>query len=481
MEAASDLVAAADQVLNHEGIRWFVPHGGQAEYINLVAQSGGYIIVSGAGNGWGKSELLIAIFAAIFWPHLAPPCLSAEVFTKWPYPKRARIYSAPAELEEIGSLQSAIAKLFPRGHYEASKGRYGYPSVFHTDTGWVLDLFSYERDAAEAAGPNISLQGFNEPPPHELWKEAVARSRTGGLILGGMTSLLQNPWVVDGIFGRAAGENIRIRYGNSCENCIEHGINGHLSHDRIEKILSQYDADEREARFTGKPLVFSGRVFKTFDRAIHVARDEFEPPGDQRISIGQIVDPAIGKPLAVVWRWVDAAGVLHYYDEYPDFDFEGAKDSNLTVAEYADIFRVQEGGKAIEVRILDRHFGNVRRTNGGKTLKEEFAEAGLEFQDSYAMEEEVETGILKVKEFLRYDKGKAVDSLNCPRIVISPKCRNLIAAFERWSRDPKSGKPQERWKDFMDLVRYDVMSQPVIEMVKTWPGRRGPYYGVNVG
>ena len=463
-----------------EQIRYFVAHGGQEKFFKLIVEPGGFITISGAGNGWGKSEFMVALFAAVMWPNLAPPCLSAAIFKDWKFPKRARIYSKPAELEEIGSLQTAIVKLFPRGRYTSSKGRYSYPNTFKSDTGWILDLFSYERDESEAAGPNIGLQGFNEPPPEPLWKEAIARARTGGYIIGGMTSLLDNPWVVSGILEKANGKDIRVRYGNACENCKQHGINGHLEHEQIEKILAQYDPDEREARFSGKPLAMSGRILKSFDRSVHVPKNDIIPP-ETGIQRSMVADPAIGKPLAVLWAYVDATGALSIYDEWPDFEFQGAKDSNLTVKDYADIFKAKESGVSIPTRILDRHFGNARRTLGGKTLKEEFDDVGFEFVDSYAMDPstEVETGILKIKEYLRFDKSKPIDSLNRPRLIISPKCKNTIAAVERWSRNAETGKPLEAYKDFADLIRYLVMSGPEIEVARKWERGKQPYHAVN--
>ena len=473
---AAQWLAKLKWSLENEAIRYFQPHGGQMEFISQI--EGGFITISGAGNGWGKSEILAAIFAAAMWPDLAPQALAIPSFQNWAYPKRARIYSKPAELEEIGSLQTAIARLFPKGRYEVTKGRYSYPSVFKTDTGWVMDLFSYERHESEAAGPNIGLQGFNEPPPEPLFKESVARSRAGGYIIGGFTSLFDNVWVVDGILNKHNGKDIRVRYGSSCENCKQHGVNGTLEHAQIERVLAQFDPDEREARFSGRPLSMSGRILKGFDRSVHVAANEFRPPS-QDVSIGMICDPAIGKPCAFLWRYVDAAGVVHYFDESPDFDFEGAKDSNLTVKDYADLIRAKEAGLMVDTRILDRHFGNVRRTLGGKTLKEEFAEQGIEFQDSYQSEEEVETGIFKIKEYLAYDRSKPVDALNRPRVRISPKCRNLIAALERWGRDPKTAKPMENYKDFADLIRYDLMTEPKIEQAVAWSDRGRPHFGVN--
>ena len=107
---------------------------------------------------------------------------------------------------------------------------------------------------------------------------------------------------------------------------------------------------------------------------------------------------------------------------------------------------------------------------GGPTLKQEFAEFGIEFIDSYTSDDktEVETGILKVKDLLRYNKAKPVDSLNRPRLIIADHCTNTIHALERWSRDPKTGKPKEEYKDFADDIRYLAMANPELEEYKPW-------------
>lgn len=459
-------------------MRFFVLHGGQEALLDEICRPGGYVIGTGAGNGWGKSKFVVAFLAAVMFPQSAPAEFTKHDFiANWPHPKRARIISTPKEVEEIGSIQTAIAELFPKGQYEAKSKSKNYPSQYKTTTGWIVDLMTYEQDRGEFAGPDIGLTIFNEPMPEAIWKESLIRARSGGIILFAMTSLLENPWVVDGILGKADGKHIRVRYGSSEENCIKHGKNGHIDHDQLEKILAQYDPDEREARMTGKPLSMSGRIFKGFDRSVHVAAEEFDPPSSG-VSLGMAVDPAIAKPLAILWRYVDAAGVLHYYDEYPEFTFEGAKDSNLSVTDYAAIIRAKEQGRAMQSRILDRHFGIARRTVGGKSLQSEFAEVGLDFSDSYSMDEEVETGISKIKDLLRWDKTKPQDSLNRPRIRISPKCRNLIAALERWGRNPQNGKPLEQYKDFIDVLRYDVMSCPEVEIASTWTPSSPAHYGV---
>jgi len=460
-------------------IRYFLPNDGQSKFIDEIKRPGAFIVVNGSGNGAGKSYGVVAILAALCYPEFSPSCFDADIFKKWPYPKRARIISTPKEVESIGSLQTAITELFPKGRYTGIRKGKSYDSQFTTDTGWIIDLMTYDQDKAEMAGPTIGLMIWNEPMPQELWNEGMARMRRGGLVLVAMTSLNDHPWVVDGILGKANGEDVRVVYNDVETNCKQHGINGTLDHAQIERILAQYDPDEREARKTGKPLSMSGRIYKGFDRSVHVASEPISPDAEA-VTHYMVVDPAIGKPLAVIWAYVDATGTLSIYREYPEADFEGSKDSNLTVSDYIDLFKRLENGKKIDERIIDRHFANSRRTLGGKTLKEEFSEHNFDFSDSYTMEStsEVETGILKVKDYLRHDVSKPMDSLNRPKLIISPECRNTILAFERWGRNPDTGKPKENYKDFADVVRYLCMADP--ERIAHSPAYNGrqPHYGV---
>jgi phage terminase large subunit-like protein len=421
-------------------------------------------VVNGSGNGGGKTYGAVAIGGAIAWPDIAPKCLSGGILGDFPHPKRARIISTPKEVEEIGAIQTTIKELWPKGRYTFKRKGKSYPSEFITDTGWVIDIMTYEQSQTEFAGPNIGLLIFNEPPPEPIWMESLARTRKGGLVLMAATSLLENPWIVDGILGKANGDDVRVIYSDVEENCKEHGINGTLEHEQIEKILSQYDPDEREARKTGKPLSFSGRILKGFDRKVHVAeKDEIPEEGS---AIYMVVDPAIGKPVAGIWAFITKDRVIHIYDEYPNFPFEGAKDSDIDVKGYVDIFKRKEIHGPVQKRIMDKYFGNQRRTLGGQTLRQEFSEFNIDFSNSYSLAgdlAEIETGIMKVKGLLKYDTTKPISNLNRPRIIISPKCKNVIASMERSSRNPTTGKQMEAYKDHFDCIRYLVMDNPEID------------------
>ena len=70
-------------------------------------------------------------------------------------------------------------------------------------------------------------------------------------------------------------------------------------------------------------------------------------------------------------------------------------------------------------------------------------------------------------------------AVNRPRLMISPTCRNTINGIEKWSRDPKTLKPKEEYKDFADVVRYLLMAEPRYEPENSWPtGISGPNYTV---
>lgn len=462
-----------------ERIRYFVPNGGQKRFIDELLRPGAFIVTNGSANGGGKTYVLIALLAAICFPSMAPECFASDMIRKWPYPKRLRICSTPAELAEIGSIQTTIKELFPVGRYEALKKGRSYPSQFVTDTGFVVDLFSYEQDAGEMAGPTLGLLAFNEPPPENLWREGMARMRRGGIVPVCMTSLATNPWVVDGILGKANGEDVRVLYSGIEENCKQHGKNGHLEHDQIIKILDQYDPDEREARSTGKPLSLSGRIFKKFNETVHVV-PEIVPPASG-VSYGLAIDPAIGKPMYILFRFVDGAGVVHYFDEYPNhIKFQGAKDESLTLTDYAEIIRKRMRGHTFDSLIIDRHFAGARRNMGGQTFLADFQEHFPDMRASYSLaSDEVETGVNRVKEYLAWDESKEISAINRPRIQISRTgCPNLVASLGRWGRNPRTGDPLEEFKDPIDALRYDLMSNPEVEVASTWTPGRTPYYGV---
>jgi hypothetical protein len=187
---------------------------------------------------------------------------------------------------------------------------------------------------------------------------------------------------------------------------------------------------------------------------------------------GVTVDPADGKPYAMTFWWVDPRGHIVYDDEYPKEDWLytlKAKQPLPKMADYAEM--IKEYGKTHDLQffLMDRHFGNNRNVLTGRTLIDDFRELfGIDFTMSYNCEKEVEIGILKTIEYLRYDKNAPLTAMNVPRTYFKRRCLNTWRSVVKWSRkvDDKRMVPlpdrDSPWKDFCDCVRYTSMKQPEV-------------------
>lgn len=476
---ALSLLSQLRELRETQQVSFFEPNAAQQRYIDAVGDPESFIVIFAAANGIGKSAATAALIAAIIWPELAPKeIFGSFIYQNWPYPKDFRIISTPQQISEGGSIQRELKRWFPKGQYQAVKNGKPYLSQYLAKD-FTVNLMSYDQPPEAFEGATCGLVAFDEPPPKVIFNACGARMRRGGRLIFPGTPLMDAAWIMDDLVAKADGKYIRLVSGDIEDNCANHSAGGMLKHDDIERMIRNYDPDEMEARKSGKFMHLSGRIFKTFDRNVHILKDDPELP-KENAAFYMACDPAIGKPCFAVFAWVDPTGTVTVYDEWPEYDFFAAKDCHLTVGEYVELFKGKEHGKQF-TRILDRHFGNQRRSMGGVTLREEFAQAGLDFLDSYGGMEaavEVETGILKVKDYLKYDRNKLVDSLNRPKLQIAPSCKNTIASIERWSRDPKTGKPKDEYKDPADCVRYLLMADPAIPTDRKWESPPKSYYGV---
>ena len=330
---------------------------------------------------------------------------------------------------------------------------------------------TYEQAVKDFEGVTLGVGIFDEPPPEEIYHATMSRFRSGGFAMVPMTPLTQAAW----FFDRVVPAHPRsIVYASIEDNCKQHGKRGNLEHDQIQKIISEMPPDEVDARAYGKALYLSGVIYKQFNHSVHVLKETRKVPSHAQIY--QAVDPHSDKPFACVWGYPERNGDFYIVDEWPNYDFYRAKGCQLTIHDYARIFREKEHGMNIHKRIIDRHFADVSSAVNKRTLREELRdEVGLEFYPSYKAEQEIETGILKVRSYLAYNEDRPISSLNKPKLYINPHCMNTIKSFQRWARDPENGKVKEDYKDFMDAVRYLLMDDPKIddpvpyfEPVKMW-------------
>lgn len=441
---------------SNERFTFFEPNAKSEEFIKLVATKEDYPIAFSAANGISKTATVACLMANLAWPG-RNPYFNFERFNNWPWPKRIRYITDPELVKDSGPFRQEILKWFPKGGWTSEKAGKQYYSQYKAN-GWFIDVLTNDQDVRQFEGGTFGLIIMDEPPPQSIYNACIGRLRLGGLILVVMTPLTHAAWFYDQI---APNIGDRIVYGDIEDACIQHGVRGHLEHDNIQRMIANWPPEEIEARAHGKALYLRGLIFKSFDPSVHVLKENIKVPAGAQVF--QSVDPHSDKPFAVTYGMPDQMGDLYIVDEWPNEDFYKMHNCQLTVKDYANIFKDKEQGWNMKKRIIDRHFAETSSLVNRRTLREEFEqETKIYFHPSYKAEEEIETGILKVREYLKWDNTKPFGNLNKPKIFINPSCKNTIKSLTHWARDPETGRVQDAYKDFCDTLRYLVMENPKI-------------------
>lgn len=454
--SSEEVLALAEKSLeirrDTERAVFYEPNKPVEDLVRSIGTTSHLVYVLSAANGIGKTTALVNVAAnLIFGPQNR--FFDYPLFKTWPYPKRIRIVSDPSQVKDSAPIPSEIQKWWPRGRYEPFKDGQHYFSQYKSGD-WILEVMTYEQAPKEHEGANLGLVLFNEPPPEKLWVPNISRLRAGGIAVVGMTPLNEAGWFFDKVAPRYPET---IFYADVEAGCKEHGTRGHLKHDDIEKMIAEYSPEEREARVGGKAMYLQGRVFKTFTPNVHVLKEPVRAP--LHSTLYNVVDPHTNKPFFAIWAWPCKNGDLIIVDEHPNEDFFKMHNCQWTIEDYKRMYSSKEHGYEVK-RIIDHHFADVRSAATKKTLKEDLESIGLSYESSYTATEEIDTGVLKVREYLRYDASRPVDTVNRPKIFVNPHCLNTIKSFQYWAIDPKTGKYKDDYKDPMDCVRYLVMANP---------------------
>lgn len=456
--------------LTEERLRYFTPNGKQEEFINLVGSGKVFVCVLSAANSVGKTTCAVNIIGNICWGSQNRWFKGLPLFENWPYPKQGRIISTPKNVEDTGAIQVELKKWLPLRRYSTSKGGKHYDSLYQTDTNFSFDLMTYDQEESEFESATLSFAWFDEPSPYSIYKATIARMRKGGIIIITMTPLTEAAWLYDDIILRQDGVQRKVIYAEDEDNCKQHGVRGILEHTDIVRMRQEYDPDELEARTKGKFIHLIGLVYKSFNRGVHLV-EPFEIPQDWPKY--NIVDPHDRKPFAMGWFAVSPTEDIYFYDEWPEEEFHLIKSCDKTIKDYADIIKIKESKERIYRRIIDPNFGNKKSSSSGLTIKEEFAseEIGLYFIDG---NDDIVAGHLKVKDYLKYDHSRGIK----PKVFFFNTLRNFIYGMEHYVWDDFKGKiaddkdlkqkPKDRFKDFPDLVRYGLMSDPVTTLPESF-------------
>jgi phage terminase large subunit-like protein len=454
---ANELFLRIGEELKRQAVRpninGYVPHAKQIDFHSSPAKTRLYI----GGNRSGKSFGNVA--ECTYWltkrhPYRHIPVNDYEA-------TRGRINT----VDFINGADKILLPLFKQllppsflinGAWEDSYHRASRVLTLNNDS--FMEFLSYESDLDKFAGTSRHFVAYDEEPPEVIYTENLARLiDTQGHQWFSMTPVEGMSWVYDKIY-LPGKEGTDPRYHNTEIRMDE---NPYISAEAIAEFLGDLDdANEKEARGTGKFIEMGGLIYKSFDPkpgGKHVLdREGLRFP--RSVPIGISLDHGFNNPTAVLWHALLPEGkIVTFHEHYL---------SGATVREHAAAIHAFNRANRINPSILIAD-PSIRNTDPitGTSILQEYVKLGLPFQ---LANNDVKAGIERVGGYL---KGRAGGE---PMWKCTRDCTNLIKEMGRYKwKTYTSKKLNARYNNFeephklndhaCDSLRYFVMSRPNLE------------------
>lgn len=437
--------------LEQERWRYYEPSVKTEEYIRAIAtphEDGqvNFMTLFSAANGVGKTQASANVVTNICWPGYNE-FFDYELFKNWKFPKVGRIVTDPGN---IPNVIKALKYWFPHetlGKYQTRKNGKNHESIWTTDSGFEIEIMSYDQDAKDFEGPTLGFVWFDEPPPDAIMKACISRLRMGGIIFISATPLAGSAHLYDQF---AAGEtqvevegpggermiySRPVRYveadvWSACRD-IE-GTRGHLSKADILKMIAEYDEDDKQARIYGKFQHLIGLVFKQWNRKIHVIKPFHVNFHDYEV--WQMLDPHPRNPDAVLWCAVDKYGRKFVVDELYE-SVEGTEQLAIKIKQKDAMYRVTR-------RIADPSaFVANQHDEDGLSLADRLSKKyGLTYEPGTKQRTQANE---RIKEALSYQEA-AGQILRPPELYVCSNCERTIWEIEHWRWDEWTGKTADK-------------------------------------
>lgn len=228
--------------------------------------------------------------------------------------KHIRIISDPTTIKV--SLIPELKKWLPEGRYTTEKMGKSYEYMFYTDTGFKIELMTYDQDLKEFESVTVDIILMDEPPPYAIYLACMARTRRGGQIGIFFTPLMNAGWAYDE-FTKSPNDlkaDSKFLVNATMEdNCKIHGVRGILEHHQIELIFKNMPEDEKEARAKGKFQALQGLILKQLNSLVHFIKPFDTNPEDY--CFVELLDPHPQMPDALMYVAIDKLNRAFVYEE----------------------------------------------------------------------------------------------------------------------------------------------------------------------
>lgn len=431
--------------LEREKYRYYEPTGVGEEFINAVACGENFIVLYSAANGVGKTATGSNVLAHLFWNTGENQYFNEGLFKQFPWKKKGRIISDPTNLTK--NIIPELKFWFPEGRYTTNKGNKTFESYWQTDTGWEFDMMTYEQDPREFEGVTLGWAWFDEPPPEAIFKATVSRMRKGGIIIITATPLAGSAYLYDAfakgnykveVTAEEGGATIeyerKVAYIEAGieSACKTHGIRGHLEHEHIMNIISEYSEEEKQARIYGKFQHLVGLVFKRWNRKIHVVKPFALDPTEY--VVWHALDPHPRTKDAGLWVAIDRKGRKFVVDELWVKPENGTKELAYLLKNKHSQYRVVKQIIDPSASIVNQH------DEDGKSLTERLNALGCSYEDA---SKERTLANQRIMDAMTYQKLESGEFIQAPELYVFENCQQLIWEIEHWRWQELKGRSAE--------------------------------------
>ena len=377
--------------------------------------------------------------------------------------------------------------------------------VFETDhegrkCGSEVYLRSYDQNADTFEGIDFGWAHWDEPPP----KEVLQAAERGKVVTNAPSWFTMTPLKEAYIYdeyslkaGNMGGEDdeIAVVRGEIWENCIDWcwrcdldipenrelddnfellrsvkrcpgcgSAMGFIPKAGIDEYLKTLDPEERDARERGLWKHLSGLIYKVLDRDVHLYEDFPIPRNWMKV---EGIDPHDARPskylfAAVSPEEIEVFGKLR--NRIYCYDFLLLDKDMDTIVRDIKVKREAHGYSKPKWVILDGKYG-VRTEIEGRSWEDELRRRGLgNIRLSQSKPGDVELGHKLVREYLT-PKYSTVLGVAKPGLLFAKEgCKGKdgpIHQMFNYQYSEKHDKPEDKFKDYPDVVRYMILEQPV--------------------
>ena len=466
---------------------FFEPTGALEPIIKIIGETKFVttIINNQGNNKGGKTALGAAILSNTIWDY-EPTYFGYPNFMEWPFLdnsgnpiKRIRIVGSSKNVSDTGPIRTEILKWWPRGRYTEYRDSKAYYSKYISDTGWLVDVMTFNQSPKDFEGPLISFHWVDEPPGAELIGAFTSRHSNGGIILFTQTPERAAPMLDCLSDLKDKGMPIIKISSKLDDNSITSGTlnstgtkRGLMTDEQIDSFKKSCPPDQYNARVLGIGSEKEGKIYKDFSE-IHYSKnfDIFDPRFLKANCYTAIDMHEKFYPFITFWAVFppNDQGVCYHvcYNEWPTFstmnayydDIRKSVEFNMTIKDLSQIIKIQERehfGYNVIKRGIDPRFASKNEN----IL--EFRKHGIIFDVPKA--EKISTQRDKIRTLMSYDKSLGIVNIfNEPSFYITPNCKNMIRMFQRhYWEDPehfnsRSGRNTEvesqRYKEGPDTAR----------------------------